>query len=114
MDIVYTNNGYVQVAEIQYVTGRGEHERTVRLVVRRTRFADGAQQRLWPHWWHYAFITNTGYGTVVADEFYRGHAVVEFAIRDLEEGSGLEHVFVIVRIHYLDLLRWLRFGAIGV
>ena len=27
-----------------------------------------------------------------ADEFHRAHAVVELAIRDLKEGTGLEHV----------------------
>ena len=29
------------------------------VVVRRTRLAEGAQQRLWPDWRHHAFITNT-------------------------------------------------------
>ena len=32
-DIAYTQGGRAQVAETQYVTGRGKHERTVRLVV---------------------------------------------------------------------------------
>ena len=30
--------------------------------------------------------------TAAADEFHRAHAVVELAIRDLKEGSGLDHV----------------------
>ena len=30
--------------------------------------------------------------TAAADEFHRAHAVVELAIRDLKEGTGLEHV----------------------
>ena len=51
-----------------------------------------AQQRLWPDWRHHAFITNTEHDTAAADEFHRGHAVVELAIRDLKEGTGLEHV----------------------
>ena len=50
------------------------------------------QQRLWPDWRHHAFITNTEHDTAAADEFHRAHAVVEPAIRDLKEGSGLEHV----------------------
>ena len=91
-DIDYTKGGHAQVAETQYTTGRGKAKRTVRLVVRRTRLTEGAQQRLWPDWRHHAFITNTELDTAAADEFHRAHAVVELAIRDLKEGTGLEHV----------------------
>ncbi len=125
-DIAYTKGGHAQVAETDYTTGRGKHRRTVRLVVRRTRLAQSAQQRLWPDWRHHAFhgddakpaklaptplssspsatskkapalstspfITNTEHDTAAADRFHRAHAVVELAIRDLKEGSGLEHV----------------------
>ena len=91
-DIAYTQGGYAQVAETQYVTGRGKAKRTVRLVVRRTRLAQGTQQQMWPDWRHHAFITNTDHDTAAADEFHRAHAVVELAIRDLKEGSGLDHV----------------------
>ncbi len=89
-DIAYTKDGHAQVAETQYTTGRGKQKRTVRLVVRRTRLTDTAQQRLWPDWRHHAFITNTDHDTAAADEFHRAHAVVELAIRDLKEGTGLE------------------------
>ena len=91
-DIDYTNSGHAQVAETEYTTGRGKAKRTVRLVVRRTRLAEGAQQRLWPDWRHHAFNANTEHDTAAADEFHRAHAVVELAIRDLKEGTGLEHV----------------------
>ena len=91
-DIAYTKGGHAQVAETQYATGRGKAKRTVRLVVRRTRLTEGAQQRLWPDWRHHAFITNTKLDTAAADRFHRAHAVVELAIRDLKEGTGLEHV----------------------
>ena len=91
-DIDYTKGGHAQVAETQYATGRGKQKRTVRLVVRRTRLAEGAQQRLWPDWRHHAFNANTELDTGAADEFHRAHAVVELAIRDLKEGTGLEHV----------------------
>ena len=91
-DIAYTNSGHAQVAETQYTTGRGKQKRTVRLVVRRTRLTDTAQQRLWPDWRHHAFNANTEHDTAAADRFHRGHAVVELAIRDLKEGTGLEHV----------------------
>ena len=92
-DIAYTKGGHAQVAETTYATGRGKAKRTVRLVVRRTRLTEGAQQRLWPDWRHHAFITNTEHDTAAAaDEFHRAHAVVELAIRDLKEGTGLDHV----------------------
>ena len=91
-DIAYTKGGHAQVAETTYATGRGKAKRTVRLVVRRTRLTEGAQQRLWPDWRHHAFNANTEHDTAAADEFHRAHAVVELAIRDLKEGSGLEHV----------------------
>ena len=91
-DIAYTKGGHAQVAETTYATGRGKAKRTVRLVVRRTRLAEGAQQQMWPDWRHHAFITNTEHDTAAADEFHRAHAVVELAIRDLKEGTGLEHV----------------------
>jgi PII-like signaling protein len=94
VDIVYPDGGQAQVAETTYVTGGGATKRArrrVRLVVRRSRLTDPAQQRLWPDWRHHAFITNTSLGTVAADEFHRDHATVELAIRDLKEGAGMEH-----------------------
>jgi hypothetical protein len=73
-DIVYPDGGVAQVAETTYVTG-GYHpqrpRREVRLVARRTRLTDPAQQRLWPDWRHHAFVTNTELPTVTADEFHR-------------------------------------------
>ena len=45
-----------------------QRQRTVRLIVRRTRLADTAQRRLWPDWRHHAFITNRNdLDTVAAD-----------------------------------------------
>ena len=63
-----------------------------RLVVRRTRLTDTAQQRLWPDWRHHAFLTDLDGDAVSVDAFHRHHAVVELAIRDLKEGAGLDHV----------------------
>ena len=94
VDIVYPDGGQAQVAETTYVTGGGatkRGERHVRLVVRRTRLTEAAQRRLWPDWRHHAFITNVELPTVTVDQFHRGHATVELAIRDLKEGAGLEH-----------------------
>ena len=94
VDIDYTRSGFAQVAETTYVGGRRRRQdrRVVRLVVRRTRLANQAQQSLFPMWRHHAFITNrTDLNTVEADRFHRQHAIVELAIRELKEG-GAEHI----------------------
>ena len=88
--IDYTLGGHAQVAETNYTTGKGKHTRTVRLVVRRTRLADGTQAAMWPTWRHHAFICDNTLTAVEADRFHRNHAVVELAIRELKD-NGLEH-----------------------
>lgn len=88
--IDYTRQGHAQVAETIYTTGTGKQTRQVRLVVRRTRLADGAQAAMWPTWRHHAFICNNTLTAVEADRFHRNHAVVELAIRELKD-NGLEH-----------------------
>ncbi len=93
VDIDYTLGGRAQVAETCYTTGKGRKQRTVRLIVRRTRLVDTAQARLWPDWRHHAFITSDHHIDMIeADRFHREHAVVELAIRDMKEGAGLEHI----------------------
>ena len=92
VDIDYTPDGQAQVADCAYTTGTGRRRVTRRLVVRRTRLTDTAQQRLWPDWRHHAFLTDLDGDAVDVDAFHRHHAVVELAIRDLKEGAGLEHV----------------------
>jgi hypothetical protein len=82
--IDYTPDGVAQVAETTY-QGR-------RLIVRRTRLVDPRQLRLWPDWRHFAFLTDLGGDAVEVDAFHRRHATIELAIRDLKEGSGLEHL----------------------
>jgi Transposase DDE domain group 1 len=91
-DIDYTPDGQAQVAECTYTAGKGKHAVTRRLIVRRTRLTDTAQQRLWPDWRHHAFVTDLTASAVDTDRFHRHHAVVELAIRDLKHGAGLEHV----------------------
>ncbi len=81
--IAYTQDGIAQVAETDY-NGR-------RLVVRRTRLADPAQQALFPNWRHHGFLTDLDGPAVEVDRFHREHATVELAIRDIKEGSGLAH-----------------------
>jgi hypothetical protein len=82
--IDYTAGGEAHVAETTY-KGR-------RLIVRRTRLTDPHQAQLWPHWRHFAFLTDLGGDAVALDEFHRAHATVELDIRDLKEGAGLEHL----------------------
>ena len=81
--IEYSCEGEAEVSETTY---RGR-----RLVVRRTRLV-GSQQELWPNWRHFAFVTDLKGDAEQVDAFHRQHAVVELAIRDMKEGSGLEHL----------------------
>jgi hypothetical protein len=84
VDIDYTPDGEAQVAETRY--------KGLRLIVRRTRLTDCAQARLWPDWRHHAFLTDLTGDAAEADAFHRQHAVTELAIRDLKEGSGMDHL----------------------
>jgi uncharacterized protein YbjQ (UPF0145 family) len=78
--IAYTPDGIAQVAEVDY-KGR-------RLVVRRTRLVDVAQQALFPGWRHHGFLSDLAGTAVELDRFHRQHAT---AIRDIKEGSGMAH-----------------------
>jgi hypothetical protein len=89
--IVYPDGGQAAVADTTYTTGRGRKRRSYRLVVRRTKLTEVAQQALWPDWRYHAFVTSSTADTVTADRFHRDHAVVELAIRDLKDGAGMEH-----------------------
>ncbi|MGH2667555.1 MAG: IS1380 family transposase [bacterium] len=89
--IVYPDGGEAAVAETIYTTGRGRKRRSYRLVVRRSRLTERAQQALWPDWRYHAFVTSSVADALTADRFHRDHAVVELAIRDLKHGAGLEH-----------------------
>ena len=80
--IDYTMNGEAWVAETDY---QGQ-----RLVVRRTRLSD-PRPALFPDYRYHAFVTDRVGDAVYLDVDHRRHAVVELAIRDLKEGSGLEH-----------------------
>src|ERR1700722_14002782 len=69
--IAYTPDGVAQVAETTYNSRR--------LVVRRTRLADPAQQALFANWRHHAFLTDLTGPAVETDRFHRAHATVELA-----------------------------------
>ena len=81
--IDYTDGGEAWVAETTY----GDNHR---LVVRRTKL-NGPQPTLFPSFRYHAFITDRVGDAVTLDADHRRHAVVELAIRDLKEGSGLSH-----------------------
>jgi hypothetical protein len=78
----YPPEGIAQIAEIT-LSGR-------RLVVRRTRPV-GAQAELFPDWRYHAFITDRAEPLTLVEAEHRRHAQIELAIRDLKEGSGLNH-----------------------
>jgi len=87
-----------------------------RLVVRRTRLV-GAQAELFPDWRYHAFITDRAEPLVQVEAEHRRHAQIELAIRDLKEGSGLNHApsgrffanaaWLLVSCLAHNLVRWL-------
>ncbi len=81
--IDYTEGGEAQVAEATY--------KARRLIVRRTRLT-GAQAELFPHWRHFAFVTDLEGSAAELDAFHRERARVELSIRDLKENAGLAHI----------------------
>lgn len=99
--IDYTPGAEAEVAECEY-KGR-------RLIVRRTRLL-GPQATLWPDWRHFAFLTDLDGEPVALDAFHRQHAVVELAIRELKEGSGLTHV---PSGHFYANAAWLACAALA-
>jgi hypothetical protein len=78
----YPPEGIAQIAQSS-LSGR-------RLVVRRTRLV-GAQAELFPDWRHHAFITDRPEPLAEVEADHRRHAQIELAIRDLKQGSGLNH-----------------------
>jgi hypothetical protein len=81
--IDYTEMGEAWVAETGYGDGH-------RLVVRRTKLAS-PQPALFPIFRYHAFVTDRVGTAVDLDADHRRHAVVELAIRDLKQSSGLAH-----------------------
>ncbi len=111
--IDYTDAGEAWVAETSYGDGH-------RLIVRRTRLYD-PQPALFPTFRYDAFITDRVGDAVFLDADHRRHAVVELAIRDLKEGSGLSHcpsgrfgangAWAVCATIAHNLIRWL--GSLG-
>lgn len=80
--IDYPAPGIAQVAET--------HHEGERLIVRRVRH-EADQGELVLDWRHHAFVSDRDGDARELDRDHRAHAVVELAIRDLKEGSGLAH-----------------------
>ena len=89
-----------EVAEVAFTafTGRRKHEHvTCRLVVRRVKrlqplASDGtAQGELFATYRHHAFITNSDFSTIEADQRHRDHAIIEQVIAELKD-NALAHL----------------------
>ena len=88
----------------------------VRLIVRRVRPTPGSQLSLFTTYDHHAFITDRDGDTLDLEADHRRHAEVENAIRDLKEGTGLNHLpsgrfsanaaWLAVAVMAHDLARW--------
>lgn len=87
--IPYWCDDGADVAETTYTPFGG---RSVRLIVRRVRPTPGSQLALFTEFSYHAFITNRAGNTLDLEADHRRHAEVENAIRDLKEGSGLNHL----------------------
>ena len=113
--IDYTTNGEAWVAETDY---RGQ-----RLIVRRTKLHE-PRPALFPDYRYHAFLTDREGDATFLDADHRRHAVVELAIRDLKEGSGLEHcpsgdfnanaAWAVLASIAHNLLRWVAALGLGV
>jgi len=111
----YPPEGIAEIAEGR-LRGR-------RLVVRRTRLV-GAQAELFPDWRHHAFITDRPEPLAQVEAEHRRHAQIELAIRDLKQGSGLNHApsgrffanaaWLLISCLAHNLLRWLAHLGLGV
>ena len=113
--IDYTTNGEAWVAETDY---QGQ-----RLVVRRTKLHE-PRPALFPDYRYHAFVTDRDGDALFLDADHRRHAVVELAIRDLKEGSGLEHcpsgdfnanaAWAVLTSIAHNLVRWVAALGLGV
>jgi hypothetical protein len=78
----YPDTGIAEIAE----TRLGRH----RLIVRRTQLV-GPDAALFPHWRHFAFVTDRTQPLALVEREHRQHAVIELAIRDHKDGA-LRHL----------------------
>jgi hypothetical protein len=112
--IDYTPGAIAQVAETRY--------QGMRLLVRRSR-RDEPQGELVPDWRYHAFVSDRQGTTRALDADHRAHAVIELAIRDVKEGSGLAHcpsgrffansAWLVIAALAHNLVRWLARIGLG-
>jgi hypothetical protein len=115
VDICYPDSGIAQVAETRL---RGD-----RLIVRRVRHRTD-QGQLFPTWDHHAFVTDRPGSPVELDADHGRHAVIELAIRDAKQSSGLNHhpsgkffanaAWLVLVCLAHNLLRWTATLGLGV
>ena len=115
VDICYPDSGIAQVAETRL---RGD-----RLIVRRVRHRTD-QGQLFATWDHHAFVTDRPGSPVELDADHGRHAVIELAIRDAKQGSGLNHhpsgkffanaAWLVLVCLAHNLLRWTATLGLGV
>jgi Transposase DDE domain group 1 len=98
--IPYPDDGEAQIAQTTY----GDR----RLIVRRTRLL-GPQAELWPHWRHFAFLTNRTNELELVEAEHRDHAVVEQVIADLKD-RALAHF---PSGHFYANAAWTVLGALA-
>jgi hypothetical protein len=98
--IPYPDDGEAQIAETTY----GDR----RLIVRRTRLL-GPQAELWPHWRHFAFLSNRTDELELVEAEHRDHAVVEQVIADLKD-RALAHF---PSGHFYANAAWTVLGALA-
>jgi hypothetical protein len=91
--IPYWIDGGADVAETTYTPFKGEKgAHPVRLIVRRVKPTPGSQLALFALYDYHAFITDRAGDLLELEADHRRHAEVENAIRDLNEGVGLNHL----------------------
>ncbi len=114
VEIEYSPDAVAQVAE----TVLGDD----RLIVRRVRNLDD-QGELFFDWRFHAFVTDRPGDLFELEADHRDHAVVERAIRDLKEGSGLRHcpsgrfhangAWLVLTAVAHNLVRWVASPGLG-
>lgn len=105
-----------EVAEVPFTAfvsrPKNEHV-SCRMIVRRVKRLNGnvghGQEALFDTWRYHAFITNSDLGTVDADRFHRGHAIIEQVISELKAGP-LGHL---PSGRFAANAAWLQFAVIA-
>ena len=91
--IPYWMDSAADVAETTYTPFQAEADAApVRLIVRRVKPAPGSQLALFATYRYHGFITDRDGETLELEADHRRHAEIEYAIRNLKYGVGLNHL----------------------